>query len=102
MGGVRVLLIASVSAAGLLAEGGSAHAQDRDKGSYTTELPPVEVAPPKNEAKPGRPRTATVVRRPVERLRVYPTSPVSTPGTALAVDKVAAAINFVDTKQIAR
>jgi iron complex outermembrane receptor protein len=106
MGGVRALLIASVSAAGLVAAGGSAHAQDRDrdqdKGSYTTELPAVEVAPPRTGIKPGRPRTATRVARPVERLRVYPTSPVSTPGTALAVDKVASAINFVDTKQIER
>jgi iron complex outermembrane receptor protein len=105
--GVRVLLFASMSAA-LLAESGSAFAQD--KGSYTTELPAVEVTAPKTETKPGRsPRTAArVVRpvtsaaRPVTRIRVYPTSPVATPSTALAVDKVPSSINFVDASQIER
>ena len=33
---------------------------------------------------------------------VYPTSPVSTPSTALAVDKVPSTINFVDSGQIQR
>jgi outer membrane receptor protein involved in Fe transport len=108
MGGVRVLLIASVSAAGLVADGGLAHAQDKDqakdqdKGSYTTELPAVTVSPPKTEAKPGRPRTATRVVHAAPRLVVYPTSPASTPGTALAVDKVASSINFVESSRIAR
>ena len=105
MGGLRVLLIASVSAASLVAEGGLARAQDQDKGSYTTELPAVTVSPPKTEAKPGRPKSARrvvrAVQRPaISRLRVYPTSPVSTPSTALDVSKVASAVNFVDTAQI--
>src|SRR5438874_8884917 len=105
---VRVLLLASVSAA-LVAESGMAYAQDenkseqsKDKGSYTTELPPVEVSPPKTESRPGRPRTAARVVRPVTRVRVYPTSPIATPGTALSVDKVPSSINFVDSGQIAR
>src|ERR1700759_1546639 len=42
---VRVLLVASVSAA-FVFESGQACAQDKDKGSYTTELPAVEVAAP--------------------------------------------------------
>jgi outer membrane receptor protein involved in Fe transport len=104
--GVRVLLLASVSA--LIAEGGLAYAQDKDTGSYTTELPPVEVPAPKTaEAKPtpARPRTAARVVRPaatVTRLRVYPTTPLATPSTALAVDKVPSSINFVDSGQIQR
>jgi len=110
--GVRVLLIASVSAA-LVAESGSASAQEKngstsssDSGSYTTELPPVEVSAPKTGVKPGRPRTPTRVAvrpaAPVTRLRVYPTTPLATPSTALAVDKVPSSINFVDTRQIQR
>ncbi|HEY7845261.1 MAG TPA: TonB-dependent receptor [Bradyrhizobium sp.] len=104
--GVRVLLLASVSAV-LVAENGLAYAED--SGSYTTELPAVEVSPPKTEAKPGQ-RTrsgsaARVVRpavQPVARLRVYPTTPLATPSTALAVDKVPSSINFVDSSQIER
>src|ERR1700749_3804980 len=98
--GVRRLLLASVSA-GLVAEGGWAYAQD--KGSYTTELPPVEVTAPKTASKPSRPRTAERVVRPsVTRLRVYPTTPLASPSTALSVDKVPSSINFVDSGQISR
>jgi iron complex outermembrane receptor protein len=97
---VRVLFLASVSA-GLVAESGVAYAQD--KGSYTTELPAIEVSPPKTEARRGPPRTPVRVVRPsVTTLRVYPTTPLATPSTALAVDKVASSINFVDTGQIQR
>ena len=101
--GVRGLLLASVSA-GLLADGGWAYAQDKDSGSYTTELPPVEVTAPKSGTKPSsRPKTAARVVRPaVTRLRVYPTTPLASPGTALSVDKVASSLNFVDTNDIAR
>jgi len=106
---VRVWLLASVSA-GLLGDSGLAWAQDKnqdknqDSGSYTTELPAIEVSPPKTSAaRPSRPRTATRVVRPaVTRLRVYPTTPLATPGTALAVDQVPSSINFVDTAQIQR
>ena len=52
-----------------------------------------------------RPRTAARVVRPavtVTRLRVYPTTPLATPSTALYVDKVASSINFVDAGQISR
>src|SRR5215469_14379157 len=101
---MRGVLLASVSAS-LLADGGWAYAQD--SGSYTTELPPVEVTAPKTGTKPSRPRTAErvvrpSVRQPVTRLRVYPTTPLATPSTALAVDKVPSSINFVDSGQIQR
>ena len=36
------------------------------------------------------------------RLRIYPTTPLATPSTALAVDKVPSSINFVDARQIQR
>src|SRR6185437_13055436 len=99
--GVRGLLLASVSA-GLAAGGGWAHAQD--SGSYTTELPPVEVTAPKTATKPARrPKNAERVVRPtVTRLRVYPTTPLASPNTALSVDKVVSSVNFVDTKDIER
>jgi outer membrane receptor protein involved in Fe transport len=38
----------------------------------------------------------------VSRLRSYPTTPIATPSTALAVDKVPSSINFVDSAQIQR
>jgi iron complex outermembrane receptor protein len=98
--GVRVLLIASVSAAFVVVESERAYAQDT--GSYTTELPAVEVSSPQTAAKPGRPRAAGRVVPRVPRLRVYPTSPVATPSTAVSVDKVPSSINFVDSGQIER
>src|SRR5689334_15020067 len=98
--GVRVLLVASVSAAFVI-ESGRACAQD--KGSYTTELPAVEVSAPPTAARSGRTRAPrSVVPRRVTTLRAYPTTPVATPSTALAVDKVPSGINFVDSGQIQR
>src|SRR5579864_7088604 len=102
---VRVLVLASLTA-GLVAESGLAYAQE-DKGSFTTELPPIEVNPPESRPQPGHTRTAAHTTRmpqrtPATRLLVYPTSPVATPGTALAVDKVPSSINFVNTPEIQR
>lgn len=104
---VRVWLMVSAAAVGLAAGIGLTRAQN--SGSYTTELPAVEVAPPQTSAKPAakRPRTAarpttTARRATVTRLRVFPTSPVATPSTALAVDKVPGSINFVNTPEIQR
>jgi len=108
--------MASTAAAAIAIGGEYVRAQDKgqdnkgqDKGSYTTELPPVVVAPPETRAKPvaGHPRTAARPRptpRPttVTRLVSYPTTPGSTPGTALAVDKVPSSINFVNTPDIQR
>jgi outer membrane receptor protein involved in Fe transport len=103
---VRVLLVASIAAATFVTEGEQACAQD--KGSYTTELPPVEVVPPSRaKSAATRPRaaprpTAAARQTTVTRLRAYPTTPVATPSTALAVDKVPSSINFVDTPEIQR
>jgi hypothetical protein len=107
---VRVLLVASIAAAIVITEGGQSRAQDaQDKGSYTTELPPVEVAPAETGARSAarRPRTpaapTTAARRTtVTRVRVYPTTPAATPSTALDVDKVPSSINFVNTPEIQR
>jgi iron complex outermembrane receptor protein len=105
------LLIASIAAA-LAAECEQACAQDKgqDQGSYTTELPPVEVAPPQTSARPAarhartaaRPTITPTRRTTLTRVNVYPTSPVATPSTALAVDKVPSSINFVNTPDIQR
>jgi iron complex outermembrane receptor protein len=106
--GVRVLLIASMAAAfGVQSE--QACAQNvQNKGSYTTELPPIEVVAPATGAKPAarRPRTearpTTAARPTVTALWAYPTTPVATPSTALGVDKVPSSINFVNTPEIQR
>ncbi|MGA2997248.1 TonB-dependent receptor [Bradyrhizobium sp.] len=107
---IRGLLIASLAAATAITESEQACAQDsQNKGSYTTELPSVEVAPAETGARSvaRRPRTpaqpTTAARQPtVTRLQVYPTTPASTPSTALAVDKVPSSINFVNTPEIQR
>ncbi|MGA2056809.1 MAG: TonB-dependent receptor [Bradyrhizobium sp.] len=79
-----------------------------DKGSYTTELPPVEIVAPATGTKPAarRPKPeshpTTAAQPTVTTLRVYPTTPVATPSTALAVDKIPSSINFVNTPDIQR
>jgi outer membrane receptor protein involved in Fe transport len=107
---IRVLLVASIAAATVMTESEQACAQDaQNNGSYTTELPPVEVAPTETGARsvarrsrtPAQPTTGAR-RTTVTRLLVYPTTPASTPGTALAVDKVPSSINFVNTPEIQR
>ncbi len=63
------------------------------------ELPPIEVSGPKQGVKPGRNRTATrPVIRPVQRARVYPTTPLA--GADVDPDKVPASINAIDSSQI--
>jgi outer membrane receptor protein involved in Fe transport len=102
---VRVLLIASIAAAFAI-ESEQAYAQD--SGSYTTELPPVEVTSPGVKPVPRprrtttRPTTATSARPTVTRLQTYPTTPVATPSTALSVDNIPSSINFVNTPEIQR
>jgi outer membrane receptor protein involved in Fe transport len=104
---VRVLLIASVAAAFAIE---SEQACGQGSGSYTTELPPVEITSPgaKPAPKPSRTTTrstTTTSARPgpaVTTLRTYPTTPVATPSTALDVDKVPSSINFVNTPEIQR
>ena len=105
--GVRVLLIASVATAFAFE---SEQARAQDSGSYTTELPAVQVAPPPTAAKPtsrqarttARPTATSARATPVTTLRAYPTTPVATPSTALEADKVPSSINFVNTPDIER
>src|ERR1700728_239599 len=107
---IRVLLVASMAAATVMTESEQACAQDaQNKGSYTTDLPPVEVAPTETGSRPSARRrrtqaepTTAARRTTVTRLLVYPTTPASTPSTALAVDKVPSSINFVNTPEIQR
>jgi outer membrane receptor protein involved in Fe transport len=109
---VRVLLVASLAAATVVIQSEQACAQDaQNKGSYTTELPPVEIAPAQTAAKPApkRTRTTNLSTAPtgarsatVTQLRSYPTSPIATPSTAIDVDKVPSSINFVNTPEIQR
>jgi outer membrane receptor protein involved in Fe transport len=115
---VGVLLMAWLAAA-LAAGCEEARAQDKaDKGNSATELPPVEVAPPPQTAARPAARRHRIAARPTTVTRpaaarvpsattetgvnVYPTTPIATPGTALAVDKVPSSVNFVSTPDIQR
>src|ERR1700720_1606210 len=95
MGG-RVLFIASIAAAALVAADGQACAQD----SNVTNLPPVEVDAPQTGVKPGRPSGERRVVRPAQRIPVYPTAPLAT--VASDADKVPASINYIDSNDIKR
>src|ERR1700753_3147131 len=100
--------------AGFLVASEHARAQstenNNNRGSYTPELPPVEVTSPQTGTKPtprrprteARPAAAAAPRAVAPRLVVYPTSPTTTPSTAVAVDKVPSSINFVNTPEIQR
>src|SRR5437016_2059292 len=97
--GIRVASLALLSA--ILIADSAVAAEDRE--SYTKELPPVEISPPKTAVSSGRPRNPLGAARPaVPRLRVYPITSLANPSTALAVDKVPSSINFVGTGQIER
>jgi outer membrane receptor protein involved in Fe transport len=110
---VGVLLMASMTAA-FAAGCEQARAQDAGQskgGSSATELPAVEVAPPpQTAAKPAtrhrrtaaRPTTAPTRRTTLTRVLVYPTTPVASASTSLAVDKVPSGINLVSTPDIQR
>jgi outer membrane receptor protein involved in Fe transport len=65
-------------------------------------LPTTVISAPKTGARPRRLRIVERIVRPATQLYVYPTTPLATLGTALAVDKVPSSINFVDTGAIAR
>ena len=94
--GVRVLLVASITAA-LVMESELARAQDNGN---VTNLPPVEVEAPQTSAKPGHTHEERrVVRRP-PRVFVYPTAPLAT--VTNDVDKVPSGINYVDSNDIKR
>src|SRR5580704_9757129 len=93
---VRALLVASVAAAFVI-EGGQIHAQDN---SNVTNLPKVEVEPPQTGVKPGRSSEEKRVVRPVRRIYIYPTAPLTS--VANDADKVPASINYVDSNDIKR
>ncbi len=86
--------VASVSV-GVIAGAGYAHAQG---SGNVQELPPIEVSGPKPGVKPGRNRTASRPVRQVQRVRVYPTTPLA--GADVDPDKVPASINAIDAGQI--
>jgi len=93
---VRALLVASVAVAFVI-EGGQIHAQDN---SNVTNLPKVEVEPPQTSVKPGRSSAERQVVRPVRRIYIYPTAPLTS--AANDADKVPASINYVDSNDIKR
>src|SRR6478672_10583141 len=98
--GVRVLLIASISA-GLLVGSESAYAEEDSPGVHT--LPPVEVTAPSGGVKRGRSDNATRIVR--ARPRVYvPTSPAPIPSSATVIEaaQVPSDVSVVDSRQIAR
>jgi outer membrane receptor protein involved in Fe transport len=97
MGG-RVLLVVSIAAAACVAESNQACAQDSD--GNVTNLPPVQIDAPKTGVKPGHPSGERRVVRPVRRIPVYPTAPLTT--VANDGDKAPASINYVDSNDIKR
>src|SRR5215210_896927 len=97
--GTRVLLIALST--GLVVGSEAIYAQDESTGVHT--LPPVEVSPPVEGVRRGRPTTATRVVR--ARPKVYiPNSPAPIPSdvSAIEADKVPSNVNVVDSRQIER
>ena len=75
----------------------------RTAAAIPSSFRPLKYHRRKTAARPGRARTAGQVVRRVTRLQVLSaTSPVTTPSTALAVDKVPSSINFVESGQIER
>lgn len=93
---VRVLLVALL-AAGFGIESGQSQAEDNSNG---TNLPPVEIEAPQTGVKPGRTSNERRVVRPVRRVYVYPTAPLTT--VANDADKAPSSINYVDSNDIKR
>jgi outer membrane receptor protein involved in Fe transport len=97
--GARSLLIATVSivsiSLGPFSGRDYAHAQDAPEAQ---KLPPIVVTGTKPGIKPGRAETARRIARPVTRVVVYPTTPIS--GAGINPDKVPASVNLVDADQI--
>jgi outer membrane receptor protein involved in Fe transport len=100
--GARSLLIATISIAsislGPFSGRNDAHAQDAREAPEAQKLPPIVVTGTKPGIKPGRTETARRIARPVTRVVVYPTTPIS--GAGINPDKVPASLNLVDASQI--
>jgi len=101
--GARSLLIATISIVSISLDPFSgrdcAYAQDAQDAPEVQQLPPIIVTGTKPGIKRGRAETATrTVRRPMTRVVVYPTTPIS--GAGINPDKVPASVNLVDANQI--
>jgi hypothetical protein len=109
--GARFLFIVPVSI-GLFSGNECAHAQSAP--SNVQGLPPIVVSPtaPKPKSGPARTAPRTIRPAPIVASRVaaklapspalYPTTPVSSPGSGIDVEKVPASVNIVDGNQIGR
>ena len=101
--GARSLWIATISIASISLGPFSgryfAHAQEQPEAQKEAQkLPPIIVTGTKPGIKRGRIETATRTVRPIPKLVVYPTTPIS--GAGINPDKVPASINFIDAKEI--
>ena len=95
--GARYLSIVSIASVSLGVVGGTECARAQGSGNVQ-ELPPIEVSGTKQGVKPGRDRTASRPVRPVQPVRIYPTTPLA--GAGVDPDKVPASINAIDASQI--
>jgi outer membrane receptor protein involved in Fe transport len=93
----RCLSVAWVASLSMGLVAGTEHARAQGSGNVQ-ELPPIEVSGTKQGVKPGRDRTATRPVRPVQPVRIYPTTPLA--GADVDPDKVPASINAIDAGQI--
>ncbi|MGX9425639.1 MULTISPECIES: TonB-dependent receptor [Bradyrhizobium] len=103
MAGVRVLLVASI-ATGVVVVVGNETGFAQSGGQQVETLPPVEVTPA-DRTRRGRPTAAPVrARTRAPRVVYVPTAPTPTSDSAAAVeaDKIPAAVNVVDSREIAR
>ena len=111
MGARSVVFVVLVSV-GLFPGNECAHAQSAPSNVHA--LPPIVVSPTAPKPKSGSARTAprTIRPAPLVASRVaaklapspalYPTTPVSSPGSGIDVEKVPASVNIVDVNQIDR
>jgi outer membrane receptor protein involved in Fe transport len=110
MGARSVVFVVLVSVG--LSPGNGAYAQSAPSNVHA--LPPIVVSRTAPSAKPGRARKVQRTIRPAPTLAprvaarpepapvVYPTTPISSPGSGIDVEKVPASVNIVDVNQIDR
>jgi outer membrane receptor protein involved in Fe transport len=94
--GARFLLIVPISIC-LFVSNDCADAQEAPS---VHSLPPIVVTGTKPGVKRGRNQNETRIARTVPRLVVYPTTPISGPGSGIDPEKVPASVNVVDANQI--
>jgi outer membrane receptor protein involved in Fe transport len=93
--GARLLLLASIL---LCLFCGNGRARAQDEPAAAERLPPIVVTATKPASKPGRTQNATRTARPLTRIFVYPTTPIS--GAGINPDKIPAGVNVIDADQI--